>query len=281
MNLPSSRSLRTVTLALIVIGVLALALGGYLNPLFRTTLNPLVAVQSWLSSRYMAIYDFITVPRDVASLRQRNTELESEVSRLQSQVVELQSQLSEAQVLYALLDFARARPENQYVAAAVIGRDPSPFLHYVIIDHGSDDGILHGMPVVTQQGLVGRIDAVTAQAARVQLITDPGSSINVRLQNSQNEVVLNGSVTGDITLNMIPSDMSINPGDVVLTSGLGGLFPANIFIGQVLSVRKPESGLFQEAPVQPVVNFADLQAVLVITNFKPVDINPLIPTASP
>lgn len=260
---------------------MALALGGYLTPLFETSLNPLVAIQGWLSSRYMAFYDFFTVPRDVASLRQRNAELESEVSRLQSQVVELQQQLSEAQVLYALLDFARARPENQYVAAAVIGRDPSPFLHYVIIDHGSEDGLRHGMPVVNQQGLVGRIDAVTARAARVQLITDPSSSINVRLQNSQRDVILSGSITGDLTLQMIPSDMPVSVGDVVLTTGLGGQLPANIFIGQVTSVRQPQGGLFQEAAVQPVVDFTGLKAVLVIVNFKPVDISPLIPTTSP
>jgi rod shape-determining protein MreC len=281
MNFSSSRILRTATLALVVVGLLALALGGYLTPLFETSLNPLVAIQGWLSSRYMAFYDFFTVPRDVASLRQRNAELESEVSRLQSQVVELQQQLSEAQVLYALLDFARARPENQYVAAAVIGRDPSPFLHYVIIDHGSEDGLRHGMPVVNQQGLVGRIDAVTARAARVQLITDPSSSINVRLQNSQRDVILSGSITGDLTLQMIPSDMPVSVGDVVLTTGLGGQLPANIFIGQVTSVRQPQGGLFQEAAVQPVVDFTGLKAVLVIVNFKPVDISPLIPTTSP
>ncbi len=79
-----------------------------------------------------------------------------------------------------MLEFARTQPENVYIAGSIIGRDPSPFLHYVIIDHGSDYGLRHGMPVVTQQGLVGRIDAVTAGAARVQLITSPDSTVNVR-----------------------------------------------------------------------------------------------------
>ena len=127
--------------------------------------------------------DFFTLPRDVTNLLQRNVALENEISSLQSQVIQLEGQLTEAKVLYALLDFARARPQNQYLASAVIGRDPSPFLHYIIIDHGSDDGIRYGMPVVTQQGLVGRVDAVTASASRVQLITDPGSIINVRMQS--------------------------------------------------------------------------------------------------
>ena len=121
-----------------------------------------MAAQQWLTTRYLALYEFITVPRDVATLRQRNAELEDEVARLQTQMIQLDQQLREAQVLYALLGFARDNPENQYVAASVIGKDPSPFLNYVIIDHGSDSGIRYGMPVVTQQGLVGRVDAVIA-----------------------------------------------------------------------------------------------------------------------
>ena len=281
MNLPFRRNWQTAMLVLVVVGILVLALSGYLGPLLRLVLNPLVGAQGWLSSRYMAVYEFVTVPRDVASLRARNAQLENDVSRLQTQVIQLQQQQRQAQVLYALLNFARANPENEYVAAAVIGRDPSPFLHYVIIDHGSDDGIRHGMPVVTEQGLVGRIDAVTAGAARVQLINDPGSQINVKLQSSQTEVMLDGSITGDINLGMIPQDLNLQSGEVVLTSGLGGDYPQEVVVGQVVSVRKRQTDLFQTASVQPAVDFNSLQAVLIITNFKPVDVTPLIPTTSP
>ena len=77
---------------------------------------------------------------------------------------------------------------------------------------------------------------------------------------------------------MLPQSASIQVGDLVLTSGLGGNYPANILIGQVASVRKRETDLFQSASVQPVVDFSALQILLVITNFTPVDIAPLIPT---
>jgi rod shape-determining protein MreC len=278
MNFSSSRSVWTATITLVVIGLLVLALGGYLNPLFSSSLNPLVSAQTWLSNRYMAFYEFVTMPRDVASLRQRNAELEADNSRLQAQVIELEQQLSEAQVAEVLLGFNRQHPENKYIASTVIGRDPSPFLHYILIDHGSDDGLRRGMPVVTDQGLVGRIDAVSPSASRVQLVTDAGSAVNVRFQSSQKEAILNGSVTGDLTVEMIPQDLQIPQGEVVLTSGLGGSYPANLFIGQVVSVRQQENALFQSASVQSVVNYSTLKAVLVITNFKPVDITPLIPT---
>lgn len=278
MNIRAPRNWQTGLLLLVVIGLLLLAASGYLGSVVKTTLDPVIGVQRWLQSRYVAVYDFLTVPRDVASLRQRNIELENEVSQLQTQVVQLQQQLREAQLLYALLDFARARPENQYVAAAVVGRDPSPFLHYVIIDHGSDDGIRYGMPVVTDQGLVGRIDAVTAGAARVQLITDARAAVNVNLKNSQTDALLSGSITGDLSLEMIPQDIVLQAGDLVLTSGLGANYPADIMVGQLTGVRKRETDLFQSASVQPSVDFSSLRAVLVITNFRPVDIGPLIPS---
>ena len=273
-----SRTLQTTIIFLIVGGILALAFGGYFSGASNVFTGSLINIQTWFSSRFVALQDFLTAPRDVASLRQRNAELESEVAELQAQVIQLQQQVGETDILAALVDVSLARSENTYKAAAVIGRDPSPFLHYVIINAGSNDGILRGMPVVTDQGLVGRIDAVIADAARVQLITDPASRVNVRLQNAETEASLLGSVTGDVTLDLIPQDITIEQGDLVLTSGLGGGYPPDLIIGQVVNVRSRDFDLFQEATVQPVVDFNRLQIVLVIINFKPVEISPLIPT---
>ena len=257
---------------------MALALGGYFSSASNVFTGSLVNVQAWFSARFVALQDFFTSPRDVASLRQRNAELESEVADLQAQVIQLQQEVGVTETLAALVDFIRARPENTYRAATVIGRDPSPFLHYVIINRGSDDGILRGMPVVTNQGLIGRVDAVIADAARVQLITDPASNVNVHLQNAQTDASLVGSVAGDVTLQLIPQNVTVQTGDLVLTSGLGGGYPPNLIVGQVVNVRSRDFDLFQQASVQPVVDFNRLEIVLVIVNFKPVDFAPLVPT---
>lgn len=272
---------QTAVLVLVVVGLLLLSLRGFMGSLFKAAQSPLVAAQRWISTRYLAVYEFITAPRDMASIRQENAELKNQVALLQTQIIELQQQLSEASVLYALLDFARSQPENTYVAATVIGRDPNPFLKYILIDQGSDAGLRNGMPVVTAQGLVGRVDAVTAQAARVQLITDPASVVNVRLQSIEQEAQLAGSLTGELSLDMVPQDANVTPGTLIVTSGLGGTYPSNILVGQVLSVRKLENDLFQTALVQSAVDFNNIQAVLVITNFRPVEIAPLIPTPAP
>jgi rod shape-determining protein MreC len=276
----SKQSLRLFVFLLIALGIIGLALGGYLTPLSRVFVNPIISAQTWLAKRYQAVQSLITQPEDVTTLRQKNAQLEAENSRLQVQIVELQQQVTEAQLLSTLVDYERRHVENQYIAASVIARDISPFMHYVIIDRGSDAGLRKGMPVITQQGLVGSVAAVTAGAARVQLINDPGSSINVILQQSDVEAVLNGQITGEIELNMINQNATIQAGDLVMTSGLGGNYPANIVIGQVVTIRNEASLLFKTASIQPAVDFSQLNIVLVITNFQPIDITPLIPTPS-
>jgi rod shape-determining protein MreC len=193
----------------------------------------------------------------------------------------LQQELKDTDVLAALVDFSQSNPESVYKAASVIGRDPSPFLHYIIINVGSNDGVRRGMPVVTNQGLVGRIDAVIADASRVQLVTDPNSAVNVRLQNADTDALLVGSVTGNLALEMISQDIAVQEGDVVLTSGLGGDYPADLLVGQLINLRKRDYELFQQAAIQSTVDFARLEIVLVIMNFKPVDVTPLLPEETP
>ena len=276
-----SRSLQTTIIFLIVGGILALAFGGFFSSVSNRFTGGLVSAQYWFAIRYQAIQQFLSAPRDIVTLRARNAELETEISQLQTQVIDLQQRVSQTEILAALVDFSRANPESSYKAASVIGRDPSPFLHYIIINRGSNDGILRGMPVVTNQGLVGRIDAVIADAARVQLITDPNSTVNVQLKNANTDAILLGSVTGDISLDMIAQGAAVQSGDLILTSGLGGGYPPDLIVGQVINVRKLDYELFQQATVQSAVDFTRLDIVLVITNFQAVDITPLVPTPSP
>lgn len=280
MNTSSNRTFQSVIIVIISISLIVLALGGYLTPLSRFILDPLTSAQTWISTRFRAIQTLINSPADVTTLRQRNLQLEAEISRLQVQIIELQQQVSETEVLSTLVGYARSRPENRYEAAAVIGRDYSPFFQYIIINKGSDDGLRRGMPVVTEQGLVGQISSVSPVASRVQLINDAGSSVNVLIQPSEAEAVLEGDVTGEITLEMIPQNANVQPGDLIITSGLGGNYPQNLIIGQVSSIRSRDFDLFQSASVQPAVNFRQLEIVLVIINFEPVDFTPLIPTPS-
>lgn len=277
MKPPKLHPWQIAVILLVFLGVIVLSLSGYLGAWLGSTTGPFVSLQSWVSSRYLYLYDLFTATNDLNALRQDNAVLEQENAALQTEVIELQEQLREAEVYYALLDFARSSPEDQYIAALVIGRDPSPFMDYVILDHGTNDGVKAGMPVVTEKGLIGRIDGVTANASRVQLITSIDFQANVVTQDTETEGVLNGSITGDLTMEMVSQDRKLQPGDLVLTSGLGGNFPGDVLVGEVGTVIKRENALFQSCTIQSAVDFSSLEVVLIIENFEPIEIEPLIP----
>jgi rod shape-determining protein MreC len=265
----SSRSLLALTFILIAGGLLVLNLGGYLQAAEGMALRPLGALQGWLSQRVSAIQTLLTSPADLATLRTENLRLEAEVARLERELIAVREQASEAEVLAGLLGYARTRPESRYVAARVIGQDISPFIRSVWIDRGSDGGLQQGMPVVTERGLVGRVAEVYSTIARIQLITDPQSTVNVRLQTSRADGALRAQLNGELWVDAIDQSASVTPGELVLTSGLGGAFPSDIPVGQILTVRKRDYELFQEAVLQPSADLENLLVVLVITNFQP------------
>ncbi len=269
MSRTSTRTVYAVSLVLLSAGLLVLSLGGYLDPAQDFALRPISGVQAWLSLRFTAIRDLITAPADLAASQQRIAELEAENARLQQQIIQLQQQAAEADVLAALLNYARSQPTSRYLAANVIGRDVSPFLRSIWIDRGSDHGLVKGMPVVTQRGLVGRLAEVYGTAARVELITDPHSAVNVRLHAAGYDGVVTAQVNGELWVDLISQDASVTEGELALTSGLGGGYPPDIPVGRVISVRRRDYELFQQAIIQPAVDFERLEIVLVITNYRP------------
>ncbi|MCH7609298.1 MAG: rod shape-determining protein MreC [Chloroflexi bacterium] len=270
----SAKALLASTLMLLAGAILILNLGGYLGPAQNVILPPLVAAQDWVSQRYFTIRDLVTSPRDVAALQARIGELEAENAQLEDRLIGLQEQAAEAEVLGALLNYARTRPESRYLSTNVIGLDPSPFIRSINIGVGSDRGVRHGMPVVTDEGLVGRVTEVTAVTSRVQLITDPASAVNVLLQGSRADGLLSAQPNGELWVELIDQDASVEPGELVLTSGLGGAFPADIAVGRVVSVRRRDFEMFQRAVIQPTVNFNALEIVLLVTNFRRLEIAP-------
>lgn len=268
----SSKALLASALVLLAGAVLILNLGGYLGSAQEVIISPLAAGQDWVSQRYFTIRDLMTSPRDVATLQVQISELEAENAQLRDQIITLQEQAAEAERLGALLNYARTRPESRYLSTNVIGLDPSPFIRSINIGAGSDRGVLHGMPVLTDEGLVGRVTEVTAGTSRVQLITDPASAVNVQLQGSRADGLLAAQPNGELWVELIDQNANVEPGELVLTSGLGGAFPADIPVGYVVSVRRRDFELFQRAVIQPTVNFEELEIVLLVTNFQPLEI---------
>jgi rod shape-determining protein MreC len=151
----------------------------------------------------------------------------------------------------------------------------------LLLNKGTNDGITRNMPVVTDQGLVGLVTETTANASKVLLITDAASAVNVRLQDSRAEGVMIGQESGELRLLYITLDVEMKSGDRIVTSGLGGTFPAGIVVGSVASVRKRTNDVAQEADVKSAVDFNRLETVLIITNFTPPELQPLLSTPVP
>ena len=272
MKPPTSRNLVAGILVLVSLALLVLSLSGFLGTLQGMALRPMAAAQEWIAVRSTTLRNLLAAPGDVVSLRQQNAELQAEVARLQREVITLREQAAEAEILGGLLNYARSKPESRYLAANVIGRDVSPYLRSIWIGSGTDDGIARGMPVVTERGLVGRVVEAFPTAARVQLIIDPQAAVNVRLQDSRADGVTVAQPNGELRMDQINQGVDVAAGELVLTSGLGGGFPADIIVGQVASVRTRDYEVFQQAVLQPGVDFENLEIVLVIASFQPLPV---------
>jgi rod shape-determining protein MreC len=277
-----TRSLVGIALLGAALLLMMLNQAGLLTPFKSLLLAPLTPLQTFIA-RQFAFARSATGSGDQspAELQARVQELEARIASLEAQLVDYEELQSEYRVLAALLDYARRAPEYRYVTADVIGRDESPFLQFIILNKGSNDGLAADMPVVTDRGLIGQIVEVTATASKVLLVTDQTSAVNARIQSSRAEGVVVGTLTGDLRMQFIPLDAEVAPGDVVLTSGIGGRFPPDVLIGQVTSVRRRTQDIFQEAELQTLNDFSAIETVLVLTNFTPIDLAPILASPTP
>jgi rod shape-determining protein MreC len=210
---------------------------------------------------------------EIQELRARNAELEEALAQFQAELVELREIASDYQRIADLVDYTNTAQDQETLAADVINYDQNGILRTIVVNRGTRDGIQRGMPVVTKQGLVGRIIDVQANASRVLLVTDESSFISARLQTTRTQGTVEGRLTGNLRMRLIPLDAEVQVGDVVITSGLGGNFPPDIVIGQVTSRRQFEFELDQQAEVRSLVDFAALEVVLIVTSFEPVDLS--------
>jgi rod shape-determining protein MreC len=270
-----NRPLLFVLLFLSIVG-LVLHETGNTQAVENLILKPVTPVQDHLSGLTNDFSDLIQIFRDLKELRHRNEELQNLAGSLMIENVRLKELESENETLRQLLQFTQANPTYTYraaeVAGHVIGQDPSNLLRFIIIDVGTDDGVARGMPVVTDRGLVGRIVEVSSGSSKVLLITDVSSSVNAIVQSSRATGIVEGKAGGGLVMKYIPQPVTVNVGDIILTSGLGATFPKRLVIGQVTAVHKRDIELFQQVEIKPTVDFDRLEIVLVITSFEPIEV---------
>jgi rod shape-determining protein MreC len=195
--------------------------------------------------------------RDLEGERQRDAEIALENRRLAR-----------------LLDFQGDVP-SRVVTARVIGKDASGLFETFVLDRGRRSGIESGMAVVSAEGVVGRIAQVSPHASRVLLISDHNSGVDAIVQRTRARGIVEGALNRTCSMRYVKRGDEIDVNDVIVTSGLDGIFPKGILIGRVSGVTRKDFGLFQVAEVVPAVDFAKLEEVLVLTS-PPREVNAAI-----
>ena len=195
--------------------------------------------------------------------------LEKENAELKERSVDYDEILAENKRYRELLDFKAAHRQFNVRAGSVISRDYGTWSNTMVIDIGSEDGIEENMAVVTPAGVVGFISDVYPHSSRVQLLTDPRTSIGAIVQRPESRVSSvvrgNGNVPTEPQFVNIAKDADILEGDTLVTSGFGSIYPKGLYIGTIVSIHQDDNDFVKYAVIRPGVDFSKLEEVFVIT----------------
>ena len=239
----------------------------FLETCVNTVLSPFQKVISSADSGIRGFFDHFG---DVKKLREDNDNLKKQVARLETENRTLEGYKTENQRLKGLLDLSTSLPEYNTLICQVIAKDSGNWFETFTIDKGSVHGIEANQNVITNGGLVGRVYEVGGTWAKVKTIIDESSSLGCCISRTGDIAVLDGDLElgsqGLCKLSYMSSGSEAAVGDVVETSGLGGIFHKGLTIGKIKEIRPDTQGLTQYAIIQPAVDFNKISEVLVITD---------------
>ncbi len=203
---------------------------------------------------------------DLRSVRSENLRLQAEVGRMQLERAREREDARQARRIQALLQFKENWIDTT-VAAQVIGTSGTESSRLLYLDKGTKDGVKPDMPVITPDGVVGKVLSVYGDTAQVLLLNDPTSGVGALLVTSRLQGVVKGTSTGELQLNYIMGDESVQPGDTLVTAGGDQVFPKGLPIGTVTKVSMGHN-LFLDIKLKPAADLNRLEEVLVITAQK-------------
>jgi rod shape-determining protein MreC len=192
-----------------------------------------------------------------------NMRLREDVRSLNLRVLEGNEALLSNQRLERLLDMKKS-VKAPTVSATVIGEDVTSWFRTLVINRGSSSGIREGMAVISADGVVGQTVKVSSSTSRVLLLTDHASGISATIQRSRARGVIKGKSEMLCTLEFTTREEDVKVGDMVITSGIGGVFLKGLPIGEVTMVKRGEYGIFQTVSIRPAVNLPHLEEVLIV-----------------
>ena len=198
----------------------------------------------------------IEVGRENSTLRGRIATLEEENLQLREALVESGN--------LARLSALRADFESPLLPVRVIGQDVSPYFRSLLLDRGRGSGVLSGMPVVSDRGLVGLVTATTPSAARAMLLVDRRAAVDAVIERSRALGIVRGTGAAELEFEFLMRGADVKPGDSVLTSGVGGVYPKGLRVGVVAEVSAEKGALVHTARVKPVVEFGQLETAFAL-----------------
>jgi rod shape-determining protein MreC len=225
------------------------------------TVAPFLRAAAWVGRSAQGVWHEYV---DLRGIQAENRRLRGEVRELQQRLESAQEMVQENRRLQAVLGMPAA-PAGRPVLSLVIGKDATNWFRSLLIDRGSGDGLERNAPVITPQGLVGRVVEVGPIASRVQLVTDPVSSVGALVQRTRVSGIAAGDGGSTLRLRYLPLMSDVAVGDRVITSGMGGVFPKGLPLGTVAAVERRSGALFQEAVLEPAADLSRLEEVIVLT----------------
>ncbi|MBW6486839.1 MAG: rod shape-determining protein MreC [Syntrophobacterales bacterium] len=256
-----------ISLAIISYGASSLTEPGFLRKTVMEIATPFANLFN-LSSKGLS--DFWKRYLFLVGLEEENRRLRAEKAALAEQLNNYREGYYEGLRLRKLLDLQRGLPYKT-VTARVVDNNQNSLSKTILIDKGTADGLSAGHPVLSAQGVTGRVMETSWHSSRVLLMIDGTSNIDAIIQRSRTQGILQGTGKSGYKLKYIPPTADVLPGDLLLSSGMAGVFPKGLIIGIVSKIEPQKSELFQKIDVSPSVDFSRLEEVLVLLPGKEPD----------
>lgn len=234
-----------------------------------TVVTPIVKVSTAISENVGGFFNNLISAKDI---EKENKELKAELSEAYEKLSEFEKYKNENKQLKEMLKIREEHPDYEMESAAVIGRDSLSAFGKFTISKGGGSDIKVGYPVITNEGFVGIITHVGPTYSVVTTVLDP--EINVGIYNSRTREtgVVGGSADlsskGKTKLKLLPRDTALLSGDIIETSGIGGVFPAGILVGTIESINPENSGVSMYAAIVPVVDVTKVSDVVIVKSFE-------------
>jgi rod shape-determining protein MreC len=236
-------------------------------------------VQKALTAVHRAAFGTWTMYLDWKSVRSENHQLRDENQRLRVEALVVTETLQENKRLRRLLDLQNRLPLDT-MAGEIIAREWGGWVRSLTVNRGRADEVRKLTAVISPDGLVGRVVEVRPGTSVVQVLTDPASTVGAHVLRTRTPGVVEGEARGTVRFKYLPREGALQVGDLVVTSGQGGLFPRGVPIGRVRNLDQRTSGLFHLAILEPVVDLARIDEVLLVAGSKTADVTAYFPTPS-